>query len=65
MVGTAVYQVTWLSLISLQKDDAEKRPAEGRTAAPPETRVDSKAAIKPCTWNKGMTIKVRSEGVSS
>lgn len=65
MVGTAVYQVTLLSLISAQKEEAENRPAPGRTAAPPEARVDSRAAINPWTWNKGITIRVRSDGVSS
>ena len=60
-----MYQVTLFSLMSLQNDVAEKRPAEGRTATPPETRVDNKAAIRPCTWKRGITIKVRSEGVNS
>ncbi len=50
MVGTAVYQVAPTAAMSSQKVCAENFPRAGNNTAPPDARVASSAASRPCPW---------------
>lgn len=64
MVGTAVYQVALYLIMSDQKVEAEKRPADGRVTEAPAPKELSNPASRPWTWNRGRTMTVESDSVS-
>ena len=62
IVGTAEYQLALYLMKSGQNSDAEKRG--GTITDPPAYSGARNAAINPCTWKRGITRYVRSDGVS-
>ena len=61
MVGTAEYQVALVSRIVPQNESALN--FTGATSVPPARKVDNVDAVKPCTWNSGITHIETSLGV--
>lgn len=65
MVGTAVYQVAAATWADFQNEDAAKRASGGRMTAPAVDKGVSVAAMRPCTWKRGMARRDLSADVSS
>ena len=63
MVGTAEYQVARWAAATGQKPSGSNRV--GTTTVPPERKVDRVEAIRPWTWNSGMTQSETSSPVRS
>src|SRR5262245_59870479 len=62
IVGTAVYQVGDVSR-SQRANFSASNPGVHTTLAPAE-RLASSAPTRPCTWNKGMMLRHRSDATS-
>ena len=62
MVGTAVYQVAWLSR-SQPKNRSAWKPGVQKTRLPTD-RGASNPAIRPWMWNIGITCRPQSDGVN-
>ncbi len=62
MVGTAEYQVAPESRTVRQNERGLKRA--GTATVPPESKVESVEATRPCTWNRGMRHNETSSGES-
>jgi hypothetical protein len=63
MVGTAVYQV---GLVSSNQPKNLKASKPGlQTTDAPAPIEESRAPMRPWMWNKGMTLRQRSSGVSA